>query len=67
MKYNYDDNTKLRIVLLLDDTTNEKIIRFNEQINSGISHDIKFSESCIPHVTLISGKLIKKSKQKENN
>ncbi len=60
MKYDYDDNTKLRIVLLLDDKTNEKIINFNKQINSEISHDIEFSESCIPHVTLISGKLIKK-------
>jgi len=61
MKYNYDDNTKLRIVLLLDDSTNEKIINMNKQINSGISHDIDFSDNCIPHVTLISGKLIKKS------
>lgn len=61
MKYSYDDNTKLRIVLLLDNKTNKKLIKFNKQINEEISHDIEFSVSCIPHVTLISGKLIKKS------
>ena len=61
MKYNYDNNTKIRIVLLLDEKTNNKILKFNKQINNGISHDIEFSESCIPHITIISGKLIKKS------
>ncbi len=61
MKYDHDDNTKLRIVLLLDDATNEKIVKFNQQINYGISHDIEFSNRCIPHVTLISGILKNKS------
>lgn len=57
MKYDYADNTKLRIVLLLDNVTNKKIIKLNSKINSEIPLDFEFSENCIPHVTLISGKL----------
>ena len=31
MKYSYDDNTKLRIVLLLDDKTNKKLIKLQDR------------------------------------
>ena len=33
MKYNYEDNTKLRIVILLDKVTNKKIINYNKYIS----------------------------------
>lgn len=61
MVYNYEDNTKLRIVLLLNEETNQEIINLNKEINFGIGHDIEFSNTCIPHITLISGKLKRKS------
>lgn len=57
MAYNYEDNTKLRIVLLLDDLTNQTITNINQEINLGLSHEIEFSNNCIPHITLFSGKL----------
>ena len=57
MKYNYADNTKLRVVLLLDEETK----RIVNKLNKEFSNEIIFSENCIPHVTLISGVLKNKA------
>lgn len=57
MEYNYEDNTKIRIVLLLNYFTNKKIKKYNKKINKGITHKIEFSKNCYPHITLISGVL----------
>lgn len=55
MEYDYSDNTKLRIVLLLDKDTNKIITKLNKDINKNIDYDIQFNKNCIPHITLISG------------
>jgi len=62
MKYNYENNTKLRIVLLLDNETKEKILTLNKEF----SKDILFDENCIPHITLISG-ILKNKKDFEKS
>ena len=57
MKYNYADNTALRIALLLDRQTNKTIKNFNKEINKNINPDITFGSKCLPHITLMSGVL----------
>ena len=55
MSYKYKDNTKLRIVLLLDKKTNSIIKKLNKEINKDISANIIFGKESLPHITLLSG------------
>ena len=56
MKYKFNNNTKLRIALLLDKKTNKIVKKYNNNINKNIEHDISFNKA-LPHITLISGVL----------
>ena len=60
MQYKYEDNTKLRIAILLDKKTNKVVKQLNKQINQNINFDIDFGKKCLPHITLVSGVLKKK-------
>jgi len=57
MNYKYENNTKLRIVLLLDKKTNSFVKKLNKEIGKDIPSDIIFSKKCLPHITLVSGVL----------
>lgn len=57
MQYKFEDNTKLRIALLLDKKTNKVVKQRNKEINQNINFDIDFGKKCLPHITLVSGVL----------